>query len=301
MDVLGQAPVTYGYDANSRLIDLVQGAQAVDFEYDALGPRTLLTLPNGVSTAYGYDAASRLTELIYRNATAELGRPTYQYDSAGNRLAASGSFARTLLPDPVATATYDAANRQRQFDDKTMDFDPNGNLTSITDPSGVTTFTWDARNRLVGLAGPGAAASFTYDGFGRRASKEINGQFAEYLYDGVDIVQETVDSTPVSYLRGLNIDEPFVRDGGEHYLADALGSSVALTDGSGNVQTEYEPFGRTTATGTVSGNTFQYTARENDTPNLYYFRSTFCCSLYFGRPDTPEKRPISMRILLMIR
>jgi YD repeat-containing protein len=111
----------------------------VDFAYDALGRRTRLTLSNGVATEYSYDAASRLTELVYRNATGVLGNLTYQYDGTGKRTQMGGSFARTLLPKPVALASYDAANRQLQFGNRQMTFDANGNLASITDPGGVTT------------------------------------------------------------------------------------------------------------------------------------------------------------------
>jgi RHS repeat-associated protein len=79
-----------------------------------------------------------------------------------------------------------------------------------------------------------------------------------------------------TYLRGLSIDEPFVRQsttGDEYYLTDALGSTLALTDGTGNVTAtySYDPFGNTTVTGT-STNVFQYTGRENDDTGLYYYR-----------------------------
>lgn len=111
MHVTGQAPVNYSYDANSRLTRVSQSGQIVDFDYDVLDRRTRLTLPNGLSTEYQYDIASRLTEQIYRNATGVLGNLAYQYDAAGSRTSSSGSFVRTLLPDPVTTATYDAANR----------------------------------------------------------------------------------------------------------------------------------------------------------------------------------------------
>lgn len=89
-----------------------------------------MSLPNQVSTEYQYDAASRLTALIYRNATSQLGNLTYQYDPSGNRTQVGGSFARTQLPDAVASATYDAANRQLTFGSLTLDYDANGNLTS---------------------------------------------------------------------------------------------------------------------------------------------------------------------------
>ncbi len=49
-------------------------------------------------------------------------------------------------------------------------------------------------------------------------------------------------------------------------LPDALGSTIALTDSTGTLQTQYtyEPFGNTTVNGPASSNPFQYTGREND-------------------------------------
>jgi RHS repeat-associated protein len=158
-----------------------------------------------------------------------------------------------------------------------MAFDANGNLASTTDPAGATTFAWDARNRLAGLTGPNGIASFTYDPLGRRRAKTINGQLTQYLYDGHDVLQELAAAAPVNYLRGLNIDEALVRGGGELYLADALGSTVALTDPSGAPATQYSyaPFGQTNTTGGISTNPFAFTSRERDLPDLYYYRARY--------------------------
>jgi RHS repeat-associated protein len=62
-----------------------------------------------------------------------------------------------------------------------------------------------------------------------------------------------------------------------HFLSDALGSSVALADASGAVQTEYtyEPFGTTTTTGASNSNPYQYTGREIDGSGLYYYRNRY--------------------------
>jgi len=61
------------------------------------------------------------------------------------------------------------------------------------------------------------------------------------------------------------------------YLADALGSTVALADGSGNPTTgySYAPFGDTSANGLPSANPFQFTGRENDGTGLYYYRARY--------------------------
>jgi len=281
MDAPGQAPVTYGYDAASRLTQVVQGTQMVELAYDASGRRTQLTLPNGVSTEYQYDAASRLTALIYRNTLGVLGDLTYGYDVAGNRTRVGGSFARTLLPDPVPSATYDAANRQLTLGDKTLSYDANGNLISLTDVNGTILYTWNARNQLVGISGPDMNASFVYDGLGRRVKKTIDNNSTEFLYDGVNPVQEISSATVLAnILTGLRVDEYFARSdasGTSFFLPGALRSTVALAGTAGTIQTEYtyEPFGKISVNGVSSTNPFQYTSRENDGTGLYYYRNRY--------------------------
>ena len=283
MDVTGQAPVFYTYDPASRPTQVIQESQIVDLHYDVLGRRSQLMLPNGVSTEYTYDTASRLIELIYRNPAGILGNLTYQYDSAGNRVSVGGTFARTLLPEPVASAIYDAANRQIQFGDKQMTFDSDGNLASIVESSGTSTFTWDARNRLMGLSNPSTAASFSYDAFGRRLKKIINAQPTQYLYDDIIPTQEIFGGTvSAKTLTGVRIDEFLTRNDIAsgvitNLLVDAVGNVIALADISGVIETEhtYEPFGRITASGVSTSNSFQYSGRENDGTGLYYFRARY--------------------------
>jgi RHS repeat-associated protein len=67
-------------------------------------------------------------------------------------------------------------------------------------------------------------------------------------------------------------------NGTSYPITDFLGSTVALTDASGAVRTEYtyDPFGQTTATGDASTNSYQYTGRENDgASGLYYYRNRY--------------------------
>lgn len=281
MTVAGQPPVYYSYDVASRLRSITHAPlNPVTIDYDALGRRTLLTLPNGVSTEYQYDPASRITALIYRNGQGLLGDLQYTYDATGNRTSVSGSFARTLLPEPVPSATYDAVNQQLAFGNKTMTYDANGNLTSITDPSGTTTFTWDTRNRLIGMSSPTIMASFEYDSVGRRIIRNINGETRIYQYDGGDLVREIVSGREATYLMGLDIDDPISRASGgstEYYLMDGLGSVIVLTDASGQIRTvyTYTPFGQTATQGSPSENRFGFTAREDDGTGLYFYRARF--------------------------
>jgi RHS repeat-associated protein len=144
----------------------------------------------------------------------------------------------------------------------------------------VRSYTWNARNQLASLTGP-VNGSFAYDGVGRRRSKTIGGTTTQFLYDGLNPVQELASGTPTAnLLTGLGIDEHFTRTdsaGVRNYLADALGSSVALADGSGTVQTEYTyvPFGATSVTGASTTSPFGFTGRENDGTGLYYYRARY--------------------------
>jgi RHS repeat-associated protein len=176
----------------------------------------------------------------------------------------------------MASATYDAANQIEEWDATAFTYDANGNLTD----DGPTAYSWNARNQLTGLSG-GVSASFGYDGFGRRRSRTVSDTARGFLYDGVNLVQELASGTPTAnLLTGLNIDEAFTRTvtgGSETLLADALGSTVALADGSGAVQTSYtyEPFGTTSVAGTSSANAGQFTNRENDATGHYYYRARY--------------------------
>ena len=283
MTVAGQPTINYFYDNANRVTQITQGSSVVLFGYDAAGRRTSLTLPNGILVEYAYDAASRVTSITYKKGANVLGNLTHEYDKAGNRTKIGGSFARTGHPQAITSTAYNAANHQTTFGEKTLAYDNNGNLTSITNASGTTLYTWNTRNQLTGISGPGVTASFVYDGLGRREKKTINGSLTEFLFDGVNPVQETSGATVLAnILPGLGIDEIFSRTDvptatTRHFLPDALGSTLALSDSAGAVQTQYtyEPFGRTTVTGASNGNPFQYTGRENDGTGLYYYRARY--------------------------
>jgi RHS repeat-associated protein len=119
-----------------------------------------------------------------------------------------------------------------------------------------------------------------YDPAGRRATKVISSTQTNFLYDLANPVQELSGTTPTANLLTGGLDEYFTRtdsNGTANFLGDALGSTAALTDGTGTVQTQYtfDPFGNTTRSGNSSPNSFAYTGRENDGTGLYFNRARY--------------------------
>lgn len=276
MQVAGQSSVTYTYDNANRLTGITQGSATLSIVYDNADRRTSLTLPNGVVVEYGYDDDSQLTGLTYKLGGTAFGNLTYAYDSAGHRDAVGGSYARSNLPTALTSATYDDANQIATWAGANFSYDDNGNLTS----DGSRSYSWNARNELTAITG-GVTASFDYDALGRRRLRTVGSAVKQYLYDGENPVQELVSNTPVAnLLTGFGIDEYFTRTdatGTFSYLTDILGSSIALADGSGSVQTEYsyEPFGLVSTSGSTTANTLAFTGREVDGTGLYFYRARY--------------------------
>ncbi|OQW36992.1 MAG: hypothetical protein A4E19_14760 [Nitrospira sp. SG-bin1] len=281
MTVVGQPQVVYTYDNANRLTNIQQGTSNIVIGYDDADRRTSVTYPNTNSVTYGYNVASELTTITYKQGATVLGDLTYTYDAAGNRIKSGGTFARSNIPPALATTTYNVNNQQTAFGTTTETYDLNGNLATTTDAGVTTTYTWNARNQLTGISRTGLTASFSYDSFSRRTGRTVNGTVTNFVYDGLNPVQEKNGATvTANLLTGLGIDEFFTRADGvgvRSLLPDALGSTVALGDGTGVLQTQYtyEPFGFTTQTGAASTNSYKFTGREDDGTGLYYYRARY--------------------------
>jgi RHS repeat-associated protein len=271
----GQSVANYFYDNANRLTQITQGTASVSFSYDAANRRTTLTLPNGVSTAYTYDPASELTGLAYASGSNALGNLAYAYDLVGRRVSVSGAYARTGIPLAISTTAYNADNELTTWGTANLFYDANGNMTS----DGTHSYTWDARNHLTSIDG-GSTATYTYDPFGRRASRNILGTTTTFLYDRSNITQEVIGGSNTANSLTGRTDEVFQRidaGGARDFLADVLGDTLALTDSTGAVQTQYtfEPFGNTAANGSASTNSFAFTGRELDAAGLYFYRARY--------------------------
>lgn len=275
MQVAGQSQVAYTFDNSNRLTQIAKGASTVAFTYDNANRRSTLSLPNGIVATYSYDNASRLTAISYALNANSLGALNYGYDVLGMKTSVSGSLARTGLPQPIPSALYDAGNEVLTWNESVFTYDANGNMLS----DGTHDYTWDVRNHLSAID-TGSAGSFVYDPLGRRTTKVISGTQTNFLYDLADTVQELSGTTPTANILTGGLDANFSRidsNGARSFLTDSLGSTIALADSNGSVQTQYsyEPFGQTLETGNVTTNSSAYSARESDGTGLYFYRARY--------------------------
>jgi RHS repeat-associated protein len=275
MQVVGQTQVGYTFDNANRLTQIAQGTSTVGFTYDNSNRRSTLTLPSGIVATYSYDNDSHLAGISYTLNSTSVGALNYGYDTLGMRTAVSGSMARTGLPQPTPSASYDSGNELLAWNESALSYDSNGNMLS----DGTHNYAWDARNHLSTIDS-GSIGSFVYDPAGRRATKVISGTQTNFLYDLANPVQELSGTTPTANLLTGGLDQYFTRtdaNGTANFLTDALGGTAAITDGVGTVQTRYtvDPFGNTVQSGTSSTNSFAYTGRENDGTGLYYYRARY--------------------------
>jgi YD repeat-containing protein len=248
----GTPDVTYTWDDAGRLVNINRtiGGAAKDFAiaYDNGGRRTNMQVGlykskgklQYLKSTYGFDIANRLTGLLHQNPTGTIENFTWTFDADGNRKSVSQS-ANIPLATPLADSSYDEANEMLSLDGATFTYDLNGNLETRKDACGTTTYTWDGRNRLTGISGfhedcTPLSADFGYDALNRRIEKTVDGVTTQYVYDRWDIIQETTGGVVTTFTRTLNIDEPlaFERSDGtvRYYMADALGTIIALTDGN---------------------------------------------------------------------
>lgn len=145
----------------------------------------------------------------------------------------------------------------------TYTFDANGDLSSFAGPAPTVNYAWDCADRLVAITNGSTVTTFLYDGMGNRIGRIIGtttNYFALNYNDGLKNVLAEVNGTGAVtryYVwgpAGLVCDIDVVGTTTHYYHADEQGSTLALTDGSGNVSDEfaYQPYGAlSTRTGTT--------------------------------------------------
>jgi RHS repeat-associated protein len=179
----------------SRTPDASFSEPATTFTYTPTGQRATMTDASG-TTSYSYDSLNRLL-----TKATPVGRLTYTYDVAGNRL----SMVSSNVNGASASYTYDEMNRLKTVTavgkTTTYTYDAVGNLNQVALPNAVlVTPSRDTMNRITSLpvtSTPPASYGYTYGPVGNRLTADTT----TFNYDSVyRLTQETNPSGALSYL-----------------------------------------------------------------------------------------------------
>ena len=257
--------VTFAYDGHRNLLSATGPQGTTSFTYDGADRVTGVTYPNGLSIRYQYDAGGRESELKTSDGFREkfsyddLGRlskvtdgsggpiATYQYDTAGridklilgNRTSTSyGYNSRGLLVSLTDLGASGAGLMKQEYT-----YDSLGQLATMTDSSGTTTYEYDGAGRLTAVHLPGGRdITYQLDGAGNRVQVVDQGQRTGYATNRVD---------------------EYTSAGGTTYQYDPDGDLVSQTDSTGTTTYGYDASGRLTSVTTPSHTyKYQYDARS---------------------------------------
>ena len=151
-------------------------------------------------------------------------------------------------------------------------WDDNGNLVE----RGSDTFAWDYEDRMVEATVNSETSTFAYRGDGPRDSRTVGMSTTTFTWDinaGLPVVLD--DGNQYLYGAGLSA----MKQSGNWfcYLADGLGSTMAIVDANGDAENgyTYDVYGEPTITGSLA-NDFDFGGRQSDaSTGLQYLRARY--------------------------
>lgn len=187
------------YDALNRLSQVSNpDTGVVKYAYDGLDQLKQVTDPRNLVTSYTRDGLSNLSQTV----SPDTGTTNVTYDAAGNVLTSTDAKGQKT------TYTYDALNRVLTISysggtspaqSVTYQYDQGvnglGHLTSMTDITGTTSFSYDAHGRLLTETKVAYAATYvtrySYDAQGKLTSMTYpSGRLVSYSYDTIGRVSQ---------------------------------------------------------------------------------------------------------------
>jgi RHS repeat-associated protein len=222
--VVGLAPIIYGYDSRGRLSSATIGtgsdARTFSFSYNSDGYVAALTDPLGRSASFSQDAAGRMVQQTFPDGRDIL----YAYDANGNltmvtppgRPAHAFSYSSVNLLAAYAPPNVGMGTTETQYtynadwqlvratlpDGQTVDisYDSAGRLSTLTLPNGQEDYTYDATtDRLASVTAPGGVTLlYNYDGplpTGETWTGPVSGTVSRTYNNDTRLASESVNGT----------------------------------------------------------------------------------------------------------
>jgi RHS repeat-associated protein len=264
---------TMAYDNKQRVISSVErnfaGVVITGYEYTYDDLSRIVeekVLPNSTKMCYTYDSLSRVTKRTVKDmGDAVLSEESFAYDAAGNITAA-----------PNDSFLYDTNNRLTVFNGNAVSYDLDGNMLS----DGVVDYTYDSANRLVAANGH----TYTYNAEDVRIRNLCDEEDTTYVYNTncrlSQLLMKTTNGVVTKYVYGCELIGEECGSVFKTYCFDFRGSTVALTDITGNITDTftYDTYGKMIGRTGTSQIVFGYSGRDGvmtDKNGLIYMRARY--------------------------
>jgi len=241
-----------------------------------------------LSESFSYDALSRILSAATQSNSASgcwgqsFGATGVPDDQWSNLTQMTGTQCST------GQLSVTANSSTNQISTSGYSYDADGNMTNDASYA----YTYNAEGRIATANG----VTYTYDGNGLRVEKSSGKLYWRDIFgDTIAETDSTGSTTNASYreyvfFAGRRIAQ---RDGlGDvnYYYADALGSTVTMTDGSGNAcyETTYTPYGEEHATMTSCSTNYKFAGYEQDAETGLYYAFARYYNPRLGRFMTPD-------------
>lgn len=261
------------YDNKQRVTSTVErtasGTVISGFEYTYDDLSRIVeekVLSNSTKMCYTYDSLSRVTKRTVNDLSdAVLSEESFAYDAAGNITAA-----------PNDSFLYDTNNRLVAFNGNAVTYDLDGNMLS----DGVVDYTYDSANRLVAACDH----TYTYNAEDVRIRNLCDEEDTTYVYNTncrlSQLLVKTTNGVATKYVYGHGLIGEEVGNTFKTYHFDCRGSTVAITDASGNITDTfaYDTYGKMISRTGTSQIIFGYNGRDGvvtDGNGLIYMRARY--------------------------
>ena len=263
------------YDNMQRVTSTVErtagGAVITGFEYVYDNMSRIIeekVLVNSTKMYYNYDMLGRVVSKVVKNLrdNTVISRKTFTYDSAGN-----------ITDAPDCCFQYDANNRIVVFNGNPVSYDMDGNMLN----NGEQCFAYDSSNRLISADGH----TYTYNAENVRIRNLCEcGEDTTYTYDTngklSKLLCKTTNGVMTKYVYGRGLIGEEVNNTFKTYHFDCRGSTVAITDASGNITDTfaYDTYGKLISRTGTSPVIFGYNGRDGvvtDDNGLIYMRARY--------------------------
>ncbi len=269
------ATAVYTYDAVDRVTAVTDPlGRARSFTYDASDNQLSITEPDGATTTTTFDEYNRPTAV-----TDPLGNTTTStYDHNGNLTSRTSPLGYTttwaydsldqltsaVAPKGNVAGAYPATQRTEYT------YDANGNLTSVTDPTGaITTYSYNGENQQTSSTDAlGETTTYAYDTRARVAEVvDPNNHSTRYAYNAAGDLTTRTDAKNHTTTYGYDDDHQQISE------ANALNQTRARTyDPNGRLISVLSPKGTTTAYAYDNGGRLKSVSYSDGTSGATYTR-----------------------------